>query len=77
LRVERLKSRQTFRSADHFIEFFRTWFGPTKVSCERVGPEGEEALTADLRAYLDEYNTAGADTLVLEPEYQQVVATRA
>jgi SAM-dependent methyltransferase len=77
LRVERRKSRQAFRSADHFLEFFRTYFGPTKVAYERVGSEGEEALTADLRAYLDEYNTAGDRALVLEPEYLQVVATRA
>ena len=48
-----------------------------KVAYERVGPEGEEALTADLHAYLEEYNTAGEGTLVLEPEYLQVVATRA
>jgi ubiquinone/menaquinone biosynthesis C-methylase UbiE len=76
LRLERRKSRQTFRSADHFLDFFRTYFGPTKVAYERVGAEGEEALTADLRAYLDEYNTGGEGTLVLEPEYLQVVATR-
>lgn len=77
LRLERRKSRQTFRSADHFLEFFRTYFGPTKVAYERVGAEGEEALTADLKSYLDEYNTGGEGTLVLEPEYLQVVATRA
>ncbi len=77
LRTERRKSRQTFRSPDHFIEFFRTYFGPTKVAYERVGPDGEEALTTDLRAYLEEYNTAGSETLVLEPEYLQVTATRA
>lgn len=77
LRVERCRSRQAFRSADHFLEFFRTYFGPTKVAYERVGPEGEAALTADLKAYLDEYNTAGERALVLEPEYLQVVATRA
>jgi SAM-dependent methyltransferase len=77
LRVERRKSRQAFRSADHFLEFFRTYFGPTKVAYERVGPEGEAALTADLRAYLDEHNTAGDRALVLEPEYLQVIATRA
>jgi hypothetical protein len=77
LRTERRRSRQTFRSPDHFIEFFRTYFGPTKVAYERVGPEGEEALTADLRGYLEEFNTAGPETLVLEPEYLQVTATRA
>jgi len=77
LRVERRKNRQAFRSADHFLEFFRTYFGPTKVAFERVGPEGEAALEADLRGYLAEYNTAGERALVLEPEYLQVVATRA
>jgi SAM-dependent methyltransferase len=77
LRVERRKSRQTFRSADHFLEFFRTYFGPTKVAYERVGPEGEAALTADMKAYLEEYNMAGDRALVLEPEYLQVTATRA
>jgi ubiquinone/menaquinone biosynthesis C-methylase UbiE len=77
LRVERKASRQTFRSADHWLEFFRTYFGPTKVAFERVGPEGEEALTAALRSFLEESNTAGDRALVLEPEYLQVTATRA
>jgi ubiquinone/menaquinone biosynthesis C-methylase UbiE len=77
LRVERRASRQAFRSADHFLEFFRTYFGPVKVAFERVGPEGAEALEADLRDYLAEYNKAGDRALVLEPEYLQVVATRA
>jgi SAM-dependent methyltransferase len=77
LKVERRASRQAFRSVDHFIEFFRTNFGPTKVAYERVGPEGEEALTADLRTYLEEANTAGDRALVLEPEYLQVIATKA
>jgi SAM-dependent methyltransferase len=77
LRVERRASRQAFRDADHFLDFFRTFFGPTKVAFERVGAEGEEALTADLRGYLEESNTAGDRALVLKPEYLQVVATRA
>ncbi|HET6571856.1 MAG TPA: methyltransferase domain-containing protein [Solirubrobacterales bacterium] len=77
LRVERKKSRQAFRSADHFLDFFRTYFGPTKVAFERVGADGEAALEADLRAYLEEQNTAGERALVLEPEYLQVVATKA
>ena len=38
LRVERRISRQPFRSADHYIEFFRTYFGPTQMAYERVGP---------------------------------------
>ena len=58
LRVERRPSRQAFRSADHYLEFFRAYFGPIKTAFEKVGSEGEEALFADLRAYLEEANTA-------------------
>jgi hypothetical protein len=77
LRVERRISRQPFRSADHYIEFFRTYFGPTQMAYERVGAEGEQALTDDLHAFLEAENTAGERAMVLEAEYLQVIATRA
>lgn len=77
LHAERLKSRQPFFSADHYIDFFRSYFGPIKSAYEKVGAEGEQALTEDLRTMLEEVNTAGDRALVLEPEYLQVVATRA
>jgi SAM-dependent methyltransferase len=77
LRIERRISRQPFRSANHYIEFFRAYFGPTQTAYERVGPEGEEALTTDLRAFLEAVNTAGDRAMVLEAEYLEVIATRA
>ena len=77
LRLERRVSRQPFRSIDHYLDFFRTYFGPIKMAFDRVGPEGEEALEADLREQLEKCNTAGERAFVLEPEYLQVVATRA
>ena len=77
LRVERRTSRQPFRSADHYIEFFRTYFGPTKMAYERVGPEGEQALTDDLQTFLEAANTAGERALVLEADYLEAIATRA
>ncbi|HMI80858.1 MAG TPA: class I SAM-dependent methyltransferase [Solirubrobacterales bacterium] len=76
IRFERRLSRQPFRSAEHYIEFFRTYFGPTQTAYERVGAEGEQALTDDLRAFLEAANTAGDRALVLEAEYLQVIATR-
>jgi ubiquinone/menaquinone biosynthesis C-methylase UbiE len=77
LRIERRISRQPFRSADHYLDFFRTYFGPVKVAFERVGSEGQEALESDLRAYLEQANTAGDRALVLEAEYLEIIATRA
>jgi SAM-dependent methyltransferase len=75
LRTERRISRQPFRSANHYIEFFRTYFGPTQMAYERVGAEGEQALTDDLRALLEAESTAGERAMVLEAEYLQAIAT--
>jgi SAM-dependent methyltransferase len=77
LRIERRISRQAFRSTDHYLDFFRAYFGPIKMAFERVGAEGEAALEADLRAFLATANTAGERALVLEAEYLEVIATRA
>jgi ubiquinone/menaquinone biosynthesis C-methylase UbiE len=77
LRAERRKSRQAFNSAEHYIEFFRNYFGPIKTAFEAVGPEGEQALTDDLKRVLDQLSTGGQRALVVEPEYLQVIATRA
>jgi SAM-dependent methyltransferase len=77
LRLEKRVSRQAFRSPDHYLDFFRTYFGPVKTAYEKVGPEGEAALSADLRGFLEESNTAGERALVIEPTYLEVVATRA
>jgi SAM-dependent methyltransferase len=77
LQVETRISRQPFKSADHYIEFFRTYFGPTQMAYERVGPDGEQALTDDLRAFLESVNAAGDRAMVLEAEYLRVIATRA
>jgi hypothetical protein len=76
LRVKRKTSVQRFASVDHWLEIFRTYFGPTKVAFERVGAEGEEALEKDLRELLGRNNRAGDRALVLEADYLQVVATR-
>jgi len=76
LRAERLGSRQAFRSADHYLEFFRNYFGPIKSAYEAVGPEGEEELAAELKKVLEKLSVGGDRALVVEPEYLQVIATK-
>jgi SAM-dependent methyltransferase len=77
LRIEKRTARQSFRSADHYLEFFRSYFGPIKSAFDQVGPEGAPALEAALRSYLDEVNTGEGGKILLRPEYLQVVAIRA
>lgn len=76
LQMQRRPARQGFFSPDHYIEFFRTYFGPIKTAFEAVGPEGEEALAADLRNWAESQNVAGDQAFVFEPEYLEVVATK-
>ncbi|OJU85715.1 MAG: hypothetical protein BGO11_12080 [Solirubrobacterales bacterium 70-9] len=76
MRVERRVSRQIFRSPEHYLDFFRRYFGPMKMAFEKVGPEGAPALEADILAYLEKVNS-DERALVLEPEYLQLVAVRA
>jgi SAM-dependent methyltransferase len=77
LRVERRTLMQRFYSVDHWLEVFRTFFGPVKVAFERVGPEGADALESDLRELLERSNIAGERALVVPADYLQVIATRA
>jgi SAM-dependent methyltransferase len=77
LQLERKVCREGFRSADHYLDFFRTYFGPVKMAFERVGADGEAALEQDLRELLEKENTAGDRALVLDADYLQVIATRA
>jgi SAM-dependent methyltransferase len=76
LSTERIAVKQRFRSADHWLEVFRTYFGPIKVAFERVGEDGAQALEADLREVLERHNIAGDRALVAPSDYLQVVATR-
>jgi SAM-dependent methyltransferase len=76
LRTGRRPSRQAFRSVDHYLDFFRSYFGPIKTAFDRAGPENEEILASELRAHLEKSNLAGDGPLVLKPEYLQVVVTR-
>lgn len=77
LDIQRTSVKQRFRSVDHWLEVYRTYFGPTKVAFERVGEEGEEALASDLRQLLDHHNIAGDRALVESADYVQVIAGRA
>ena len=65
-----------YRSAAHFIEVFRTWYGPVHKAFAALPPEGAEALERDLTALLERLNRAGPGALVVPSEYLEVVVSR-
>ena len=66
-----------FRSPDHYMEFFKTYFGPTKMAFKRVGEEGAPALERDLRELIDRFNRAEDGAAVLPAAYLEAVAVKA
>jgi SAM-dependent methyltransferase len=73
-------SRQVFnlryRSADHWLEVFRTYYGPVNRAFAALDATGAAALEADIRGLLARMNRAGADSLIVPSEYLEAVVTR-
>jgi SAM-dependent methyltransferase len=76
LGVERRASTQRFRSPEHFLEFFRRYFGPTVAAFERVGADREEVLAAELRVIAQRYSRVGERAAAITADYLEVVAMR-
>lgn len=66
-----------YRSAAHFIEVFRTWYGPVNKAFAAQTSDKAEALAGELTALLDGLNRAGPRSLVVPRKYLEVVITRA
>ena len=66
-----------YRSAAHFIEVFRTWYGPVNKAFAAQTPEKADALASEMSELLDGLNRAGRGSLVVPSEYLEVVVTRA
>jgi SAM-dependent methyltransferase len=66
-----------YRSAAHFVEVFRTWYGPVHKAFATLPADGVAALERDLLQLLDEMNVGGPSTLTVPSAYLEIVATRA
>jgi SAM-dependent methyltransferase len=65
-----------YRSAEHWVEFFRTYYGPTHKAFAALDEKGQWALQTALVEFLRGQNTRGGDALVIPSEYLEVVITR-
>jgi len=65
-----------YRSAAHFIEVFRTWYGPVHKAFAALPGEKAAALEHDLTELLNGLNRGGAGSLVVPSEYLEIVVSR-
>jgi ubiquinone/menaquinone biosynthesis C-methylase UbiE len=76
IRTVRRNFNFRYRSAAHWIQIFRDFYGPTHKAFATLDPAGQKALAKDITALLDRYNTAGSASLVVPGEYLEVVITK-
>jgi ubiquinone/menaquinone biosynthesis C-methylase UbiE len=66
-----------FESADHWVQVFRDFYGPTRKAYEALPAPAQAALTADLTELLERLNIGGKRSLVVPAEYLEVVVVKA
>lgn len=76
IRYERKYFKFRYRSAAHWLQIFRDYYGPTHKAFAALDPVRQEALAQDITALLERLNTAGAAALVVPGEYLEVVITK-
>ena len=66
-----------YRSPAHWLEVFRTWYGPVHKAFGALDAAKQDALAGEIEALMARFNRARDGTLVLPSEYLEVVAVRA
>jgi len=73
IEIERRNFVFRYHSANHWLEVFRTYYGPMHKSFGALDAGKQEELAADLVALAESFNRATDGTLVAPSEYIEVV----
>lgn len=65
-----------YRSPEHWLEIFRTYYGPVLKAFAALPPPEQAALESDLIALIGRFNRSGNGTMVVPSAYLEVVITR-
>ena len=65
-----------YRSAEHFLEVFKTFYGPVLKAFAALDPAKQEELHNDLHALIVRMNKSGDSTMVVPSEYLEVVISK-
>ena len=73
IRITRRDFTFRYRSPSHWIEVFRTYYGPMNRTFLALDAQRQAALNQDLLKLIDRRNRSRDGTLVLQSEYLEVV----
>jgi len=65
-----------YRTPAHWLEVFKTYYGPVLKTFAALEPAAQAALQHDLMALIDRFNRSGDGSMVVPSEYLEIVITR-
>ena len=65
-----------YKSTEHWLQVFKTYYGPVLKAFGALEPAAQAALTADLVALIGRFNRSGDAGVVVPSEYLEIVITR-
>lgn len=63
-------------SAEHFLDVFRTWYGPTLKAFAALDRAGQDRLASDILELITRYNTATDGSMKVPGAYHEVIVTK-
>jgi hypothetical protein len=81
LQAESISSAQRnfvfrYRSPEHWLEVFKTYYGPLLKAFAAIDPEKQAALRTAVLALIGRFNRARDGSMVVPSEYLEIVITR-
>src|SRR5204863_288500 len=65
-----------YKSGQHFLDVFRSYYGPMLKAFETLNDAGKKALERDVLDLVERFNKSGDGTMVVPGAYLQVVVTK-
>jgi ubiquinone/menaquinone biosynthesis C-methylase UbiE len=65
-----------YRSPEHWLEIFKTYYGPLLKTFAALAPPAQSALKQDLMSLIGQFNRSGDSSMVVPGEYLEIVITR-
>src|SRR5262245_2409347 len=76
MRITRKAYTFRYRSAEHFVDFFRAYYGPTHKAFAALDEAGQQKFHSALMDFLGRWNRPNEATLIIPGDYLEVVITK-
>jgi ubiquinone/menaquinone biosynthesis C-methylase UbiE len=76
IRAEKRVFTFRYRSPEHWLEVFRTYYGPTLKAFAALDARAQATLAEELIALVARFNRSGDKTMVVPSDYLEVVITK-